>query len=113
MKPYAGLYLRTPKRTLFWGWGKPSSAHAERPWANLADWLRAAHSLAGSSGSMEPAQKLDIKIETLSPAEQEPAVAKPSKKRRLNFVCNPPVCGPCGPVGSQPQTGMFCSPTHR
>ena len=45
-KFYAGLYLRTKTRTRFWGWGNPEIETEERPWAALADWLRAAHSLA-------------------------------------------------------------------
>jgi hypothetical protein len=51
---YAGLYMRTKNKIRFWGWGKPEfsstpAAEVERPWAALADWLRAAHSLAGTN----------------------------------------------------------------
>lgn len=48
----AGLYLRvkTQLQSLGWSWSKKKStdfveAEAERPWAGLAEWLRAAHSL--------------------------------------------------------------------
>ncbi|HEY4675557.1 MAG TPA: hypothetical protein VIJ01_00255 [Candidatus Angelobacter sp.] len=44
--------MKTHIRSLGWGlgWGKKKStafaeAETERPWANLAEWLRAAHSL--------------------------------------------------------------------
>ena len=59
---YAGLYMRTKKRTRFWGWGswglgskvwrskvwglrtaESEAAEAERPWGALAEWLRLAH----------------------------------------------------------------------
>jgi len=75
IRPFAGLYLRTPRRTRFWGWGEPPlpapstrssvpagvspavdnvtvhhpAVHNEaRPWAALGDWLRAAHAMFGS-----------------------------------------------------------------
>jgi hypothetical protein len=48
----AGLYLRlkTHIRSLGWSWSKKKSTNfteveTDRPWANLAEWLRAAHSL--------------------------------------------------------------------
>jgi hypothetical protein len=48
----AGLYLRFKTRiqSLGWGWQKKkkidfAEAEVERPWANLAEWLRLAHSL--------------------------------------------------------------------
>jgi hypothetical protein len=47
-----GLYLRMKShiRSLGWRWGMKKSTNfaeveAERPWAGLAEWLRAAHSL--------------------------------------------------------------------
>jgi len=50
---YAGLYLRTRRRTRFWGWssegwgswrwGSLHTAEVERPWTGLAEWLRLAH----------------------------------------------------------------------
>ena len=51
---YAGRYLRTMKQARYWSWfrgqGKKkltnvSEAETERPWAGVAEWLRAAHSL--------------------------------------------------------------------
>lgn len=46
----AGPYLRPKRQIQFWRWGKKKSAdfaeaEAERPWAGVAEWLRAAHSL--------------------------------------------------------------------
>ncbi len=50
----AGLYLRAKKqlRSLTWSRGRNtqeltnvSEAETERPWAGLAEWLRAAHSM--------------------------------------------------------------------
>jgi hypothetical protein len=49
----AGLYLRARKQIRSWswslGWSKKEShvseVQTERPWAGLAEWLRAAHSL--------------------------------------------------------------------
>ena len=45
-KFYAGFYLRTRRRMRFWDWGNPTPKTAERPWAEVADWLRAAHLFA-------------------------------------------------------------------
>jgi hypothetical protein len=51
---YAGRYLRVIKQVRYWSWfrgqGKKkltnvSEAETERPWAGVAEWLRAAHSL--------------------------------------------------------------------
>ena len=51
---YAGRYLRAMKQVRYWSWfrgqGKKrltniSEAETERPWAGVAEWLRAAHSL--------------------------------------------------------------------
>jgi hypothetical protein len=64
---YAGLYMRTKKRTRFWGWGSWGSkiwgsahaaesavAEAERPWAALAEWLRLAHARLDRNTPEEP-----------------------------------------------------------
>ena len=49
---YAGFYFRAKSRARFWGWGNPAAQTVEqvvdRPWAQLADWLRSVHSLAKS-----------------------------------------------------------------
>jgi hypothetical protein len=51
---YAGRYLRAMKQVRYWSWfqgrGKKnltnvSEAETERPFAGVAEWLRAAHSL--------------------------------------------------------------------
>jgi hypothetical protein len=82
IRPFAGLYLRTPRRTRFWGWGEPPlsavstratvpavanpavdnvtvhnpAVHNEaRPWAALGDWLRTAHAMLGSEAVGEDA----------------------------------------------------------
>jgi len=48
----AGLFLRAKKQVRSWQLGRTKKeliplqeAQAERPWAGLAEWLRAAHSL--------------------------------------------------------------------
>lgn len=48
----AGFYLRVRKQFRSWSLGRSKKeliplqeAHEERPWAGLAEWLRAAHSL--------------------------------------------------------------------
>jgi hypothetical protein len=69
IRSFAGLFLRTPRRTRFWGWGQPpladpsapsaaSPANDDRPWAALGDWLRAAHAMFGSDRPQE-AQRAD------------------------------------------------------
>lgn len=48
---YAGPYLRVMKQIRSWSWSRTKrstnvlEAETERPWAGLAEWLRAAHSL--------------------------------------------------------------------
>jgi hypothetical protein len=51
---YAGLYLRAKRQLRSLNWGRsrnkkestnPAAAETERPWAGLAEWLRAAHSM--------------------------------------------------------------------
>jgi hypothetical protein len=69
---YAGLYMRTKKRTRFWGWGSWGwgsrvwaslrATEAERPWAALAEWLRLAHARLDRNTAEEPVPaKLDNK----------------------------------------------------
>ena len=48
----AGLYLRAQKQIRSWSWGRSkrksanlAEAEMARPWAGVAEWLRAAHSL--------------------------------------------------------------------
>jgi hypothetical protein len=78
---YAGLYLRTPKQTRFWGWsskgwsgkgwwskgwasnkwaswgwGSLRAVEVERPWAGLAEWLRLAHARLDGNSVQLPAQ---------------------------------------------------------
>jgi hypothetical protein len=99
---YAGLYLRTKTRTRFWGWGNwewgsPVAETVERPWAGVADWLRVAHSLAGTrSSSIVPETQANIQPNTKDQNEdwknisvvEQPAAASPPGKRKLRFVCD-------------------------
>ena len=48
----AGLYMRALKQIRSWSWRRGekkltdvSKVEPERPWAGLAEWLRAAHSM--------------------------------------------------------------------
>ena len=48
----AGLYLRAQNQIRSWSWGRSkkkltnlAEAEMARPWAGVAEWLRAAHSL--------------------------------------------------------------------
>jgi hypothetical protein len=84
-KFYAGFYLRTRSCMRFWGWGNPPAQAAERitehPWAQLADWLRVAHSFAQPdtlAQNDKPAPSLP---------EQKDSSTRPAK-RGLHFVCN-------------------------
>ena len=36
IRPFAGLYLRTPRRTRFWGWGEPPLSAVSIPWTDPA-----------------------------------------------------------------------------
>lgn len=112
LRPLAGLYLRTPKRTRFWGWGDPrvtitiSPAEKpeddERPFAAIGDWLRAAHSLFGSDqgqaqaqspavpGAADPSSTFQKNAHTVQ--AEEPRTGS-EKRRRLRFVCNRHVIG--------------------
>jgi hypothetical protein len=94
----AGLYLRTKTRTRFWGWGNwewgnPVAETVERPWAAVGDWLRVAHSLAGTdSSSIAPETQPNTEDQNedwknISIVEQ-PAKASPPGKRKLRFVCD-------------------------
>jgi hypothetical protein len=106
LRPFAGLYLRTPKRTRFWGWGNPrvtitvspAEKHEEdvQPWAGLADWLRAAHSLFGSAdcaqatvpGIRDQDFRRFAPSQAASASQTEDDRQRPGKKRRLRFVCS-------------------------
>ena len=84
-KFYAGFYLRTRRRMRFWGWGNPPAAAevriTERPWEQLADWLRMAHSL----GKPERLTHSDAPAPALP--QQKDSSAR-SAKRGFRFVCN-------------------------
>ncbi len=80
-KFYAGFYLRTRRRMRFWGWGNPAPEPAQRPWAEVADWLRAAHSFA------KPDTLAQYGKPTPVLAEEKDRAAGPAK-RGLRFVCN-------------------------
>jgi hypothetical protein len=84
-KFYAGLYLRTKNRTKFWGWGDPPAQAAERsierPWAQLGDWLRMAHSFT----KQDLLAQCDKPTPVLS--EEKGRTAR-SARRGLRFVCN-------------------------
>jgi len=91
---YAGLYLRTPRQTRFWGWTswgwrKLRTLEVERPWAGLAAWLRQAHARLDRNPALLP---------TVSETAMGPAPAqlvtesdeqpRPRQRRKLQFVCN-------------------------
>jgi hypothetical protein len=82
---YAGFYLRTKNRTKFWGWGDPPAQAAERftdrPWAQLGDWLRMAHSLT------KPDTLTQCDKPTPVLPEEKDRPARPAK-RGFHFVCN-------------------------
>ena len=101
---YAGFYWRTPSRTRFWGWGNPSAFAVEQPWAMVADWLRLAHSLAGSphalkapdaptSKALTSAEEIvePVAVPAFKPAPEPPAARTTSheaqrEKRKMRFV---------------------------
>ena len=95
LRPFAGLYLRTPGRTRFWGWGRPPlsavvpPSASEKPFAAVGDWLRAAHQLFGSDQG-ESAATRECAAHEL-PHDRGPQTVE--KKRRLRFVCNRRVIG--------------------
>ncbi len=105
IRPFAGLYLRTPKRTRFWGWGQPPlpavAAPDEKPFAAVGDWLRAAHSLFGSDrperahaqSSTGPAASSSTSPEAARAFVAGEARQPLERKRRLRFVCNRHVIG--------------------
>lgn len=84
-KFYAGFYLRTSRRMRFWGWGNPpaqaTERFTERPWAQLGDWLRMAHSFA----KQDTLAQYD-KPKPVLPEEKDGSA--PSAKRGFRFVCN-------------------------
>jgi hypothetical protein len=92
---YAGLYMRTKKKVRFWGWGRPefsgtSATEVERPWAALADWLRVAHSLAGTNRQIALSEA-NTRTESLTAAPVvEPPAAPPAPRqnRKLRFICD-------------------------
>jgi hypothetical protein len=78
---YAGFYFRTKSRERFWGWGNPPAQtpeqFADRPWAQLAEWLRSVHSVA-KSGAETQIQKSGTSFLT----EQEDEAASQLAKQR-------------------------------
>jgi len=120
IRPFAGLYLRTPRRTRFWGWGEPplpapstrssvpavaepAPVHPDRPWAALGDWLRAAHAMFGSEDGAPSFASREAVSAPGAPtfasnqsvnSGQAPGGRKGwETKRRLRFVCNRHVIG--------------------
>ncbi|MBZ5508694.1 MAG: hypothetical protein LAO78_24805 [Acidobacteriia bacterium] len=97
---YAGLYMRTKKKVRFWGWGSPgfgrskwespSPAELERPWAALADWLRMAHSLAGTNrqNALPQANTHSENIMAAPIIEQPATPPAPRQDRKFRFVCD-------------------------
>ena len=87
-KFYAGFYLRTRKRMRFWGWGNPTPETTERPWAEVGDWLRVAHSLLGTpkSAALPEAQLSVPDHKKLSVGELVDETASSVGKRRFRFV---------------------------
>jgi hypothetical protein len=98
---YAGLYVRTKNKIRFWGWGRPEfrntpTAEVERPWAALADWLRVAHSLAGTNrqntlldGTLSEALRSTESSMDAPVVEQQSATpAALRQNRKLRFVCD-------------------------
>lgn len=81
---YAGFYFRAKSRVRFWGWGNPAAQTVEqvvdRPWAQLADWLRSVHSLA-KSGTEAQALTQGSSVLTKDGSASHPA------KQRMRFVC--------------------------
>jgi hypothetical protein len=103
---FAGLYLRTPRRTRFWGWGDPpvraaagtsSAAPAGNPpWAGVGEWLRAAHAFFGSDRPEHAPIAADaptFSATSLRPTELHSGRNASGKRRRLRFVCNRHVIG--------------------
>ena len=82
---YAGLYVHTPDRVRFWGLGEPATRGAEKPWAPLAEWLRAAHSMIDSNPETAPASPAGS---VNGPVSAPDTPAPRTQKRRFGFVCN-------------------------
>jgi hypothetical protein len=97
---YTGLYMRAKNKIRFWGWGSPGpdnsksanspAAEVERPWAALADWLRVAHSLAGTNrqNALSEALKPTESIVDAPDIEQPAAPPAPLQQRKFRFVCD-------------------------
>jgi hypothetical protein len=83
---YAGFYLRTKRHARFWGWGNPTPKPVERPWTDVGDWLRMAHSLLGTQPSVAAEAMPEDQKNTFAAESQAPSAAQ--SKRRLRFVCD-------------------------
>ena len=92
IKLYAGLYLRTPRQTRFWGWSswgwrKLRAIEVEHPWAGLASWLRQAHARwDGNPALLHEPSEAGIASARLLAEGDEPQPRR--KRRRLQFVWN-------------------------
>ena len=106
LRPFAGLYLRTPKRTRFWGWGEPPVialspapvvSATDQPWAALGDWLRTAHAMFGSEDPKQAQTVPGISAIASGKSSDRGQTVEEYKgrerKRRLRFVCNRHVIG--------------------
>lgn len=97
---FAGFYMRTKKKVRFWGWSSqgfsgakwasPNPAEIERPWAALADWLRVAHSLAGTNRQTAlPEANAGMEGLVASPVVEQPAAPPETRpERKFRFVCD-------------------------
>jgi hypothetical protein len=75
---YAGLYWRTKTGMRFLGWGKPwteKTEASERPWSDLAAWLRMAHGAISSSAGASK----DGTARVLTDTQFSPALASPAR----------------------------------
>jgi hypothetical protein len=94
---FAGLFLRTPRQTRFWGWsslgwnslgwGSLRGSAPQPPLTSLGAWLRRAHAeldgvATNHSPETEDTQSL-AQYSIVGGAEQSSR-----KHRRLQFVCN-------------------------
>jgi hypothetical protein len=97
--------MRTKKKVRFWGWGNtgrssqgftgakwasPNPAEIERPWAALADWLRVAHSLAGTNRQTALPEANTRAESLMAPSAIEPPATPPAlrEKRKFRFICD-------------------------
>jgi hypothetical protein len=74
----AGLYWRTKTGMRFLGWGKPwteKTEASERPWSDLAAWLRMAHGAISASAttSKDGMAKVLTDAGQFSPVQSGPA----------------------------------------